>query len=416
MIRKALVDRVFEGFSIVRWNDHIRPIEFIEMDKHAHKMAVAYCLGKCEEAEGNKVRWGEIAKGGVFELLRRIVLSDIKAPVYDRIRGKRGRFEKLCELVYRELKPLLLDLPSNNNRSLLCDLNTYLRDEKLYLEGKKYPGRLSRRILDAAHSYASYREYELIRRVHPEGAKTKKISHALWGALEKHRDLVGISELLEGNLHLNRFIDVVGELRCQIRWSGTPRMPHTSVLGHSMMVAVLSVLFSLDLNPCSRRLCNNFFGGLFHDLPEALTRDIIAPVKKSFPEFARVLQRIEKEGLRKEIKPLLGKWWGEFSGFTRKEFESKYWSKKKKGWKLSSTKKINKRYNKNRFNPYDGEIVKIADDLAAYVEAYKAIRLGFETPQLLEGYNRLRLDYTDPEKPKRIGGVDFGRIFADFTL
>ncbi|MGZ7169402.1 MAG: HD domain-containing protein [Halobacteriota archaeon] len=31
---------------------------------------------------------------------------------------------------------------------------------------------------------------------------------------------------------------------------------------------------------CYRRRFHNFFGGLFHDLPEALTRDIISPVKR----------------------------------------------------------------------------------------------------------------------------------------
>jgi putative hydrolase of HD superfamily len=36
--------KLFEGFSIKRWNDQISPVELVEMDKNAHKMAIAYCL------------------------------------------------------------------------------------------------------------------------------------------------------------------------------------------------------------------------------------------------------------------------------------------------------------------------------------------------------------------------------------
>ena len=59
-------------------------------------------------------------------------------------------------------------------------------------------------------------------------------------------------------------------------------MPETFVMGHMLVVAILSYFMSLELdNPCRKRLENNFFSGLFHDLPEVLTRDIVSPVKNS---------------------------------------------------------------------------------------------------------------------------------------
>lgn len=46
-----------------------------------------------------------------------------------------------------------------------------------------------------------------------------------------------------------------------------------------LIVAILSYFYSLKVGACKKRLENNFYCALFHDLPESLTRDIISPVK-----------------------------------------------------------------------------------------------------------------------------------------
>ena len=46
VIRKELLELLFEAASIQRWNDHIRPEHFTELDKQAHKMIYAYILAK----------------------------------------------------------------------------------------------------------------------------------------------------------------------------------------------------------------------------------------------------------------------------------------------------------------------------------------------------------------------------------
>ena len=48
-MNKNLVLRIFEGFSIQRWNDLVRPFDLVEMDKAAEKMVLAYIIGKYEE-------------------------------------------------------------------------------------------------------------------------------------------------------------------------------------------------------------------------------------------------------------------------------------------------------------------------------------------------------------------------------
>jgi len=100
-----LIKELFKGFTVQRWNDKIRTVELIEMDKHAHKMFVAFILGKYKELDGQNVNWDDIIKGGIFELLRRIVISDIKSPIFYKIRlDYPDTFRKLNEWVYEKIK------------------------------------------------------------------------------------------------------------------------------------------------------------------------------------------------------------------------------------------------------------------------------------------------------------------------
>ena len=78
---KKFAHKIFEGFSIQRWNDLIRPFDMVEMDKAAEKMVLAYIIGKFEENKGKKIDWIWIIYASLFDLLKKIALCDIKAPI-----------------------------------------------------------------------------------------------------------------------------------------------------------------------------------------------------------------------------------------------------------------------------------------------------------------------------------------------
>ena len=81
MISQKLALKIFEGFSIQRWTDLVRPFDMVEMDKAAEKMVLAYIIGKFEEERGEAVDWNWMIYASLFDLLRKIALCDIKAPV-----------------------------------------------------------------------------------------------------------------------------------------------------------------------------------------------------------------------------------------------------------------------------------------------------------------------------------------------
>jgi putative hydrolase of HD superfamily len=74
------------------------------------------------------------------------------------------------------------------------------------------------------------------------------------------------------------------------------------------------------------------------------------------------------------------------------------------------SKEINARYNQDRFNPRDGELVKAADHLAGFLEASAAIRNGSASPDLQDARMSLKKQYERAD----IAGINLGEIYADF--
>lgn len=394
---KSLAEKIFDAFCIQRWNDKIRTVELIEMDKHAHKMIIAYCLGKYEERSGNEICWHNIIRGGIFELLRRIVLSDIKSPIYREIKTKYpDKFIELNKWVFQRLSPLIDD------DSIKTDLEKYLVEDNLV-------DPMSRQILEASHIFSSFWEFQIIKIANPEGTKIAEIDKILHNDLEQFMQLKGMMKIMSKQKIVD-FINLCGQLRFQIRWAQTPRLPRTSVLGHMMLVACLSYIFTMRLAPCNKRIYNNFFGALFHDLPEAVTRDIISPVKRAVEGLSEIISEIEVNLAEQEIYGLIEEdWRDEISYFTKDEFSSKVITRR--GLKRTSTDTINRMYNEERYSPIDGQLIKVCDQLAAYLEAYVAKKIGI-TSEHLESGLRMRDDLISANLI--IGGINFSSIFSDF--
>jgi putative hydrolase of HD superfamily len=90
-------------------------------------------------------------------------------------------------------------------------------------------------VLRAAHKFSTLRELEMVRAVN-EPFRLVEIEKALARDLEDFADLACIRELAaKGKAWL--FLTEIEKLRFQTRWNQTPRVPRTSVLGHSFFVA-----------------------------------------------------------------------------------------------------------------------------------------------------------------------------------
>ena len=246
--------------------------------------------------------------------------------------------------------------------------------------------------------YASRWEFCLIEPLNGFDEEIKEIGPSFNKRLLALKDVDGVNELLAGSgTALARMANLCGQLRFQIRWAQTPRVPATSVLGHMFIVAVYSYLFSLYLDGCPQRRINDFYCGLFHDLAELLTRDIITPVKRSVAQLPEIIHQYEDEELHSKIlDPLEQEGYGHirerldyYLGLTTKsEFHDTF--RTDQGiQKADGFADLQARCNDDRFDPKDGQLIKACDNLAAFIEAYSSIHNGLGSPHLYEAMARM---------------------------
>ena len=378
MITKPFLLKLYEAAHMQRWNDQIRTVELTELDKQAHKMVIAYCLGKCEEDSKNKdFDWIEVIEAGLFEFLQRIILTDLKPTLFHKIKENAGQYKRLNEWVYEKISPVITPL----GKDFCSRFRKYLHDS-----GRN----VNRRIISAAHFYATKWEFDIIERANPQGYAIREIKEDIRAKQEKYQDLESMQKLLHSK-DLKDFVNICGQLRFQIRWSHLHRVPKTSVLGHMLIVAMLAYLSSLETGAEKTRCVNNYFTGLFHDLPEVLTRDVINPVKRAVAGLKDLIKEYERVEMEKKIFKLIPKsWHPAMQMFTENEFVD-----------IVAPGGSIKR---------DGELIKGIDELAAFIEAYLSLKNGVQSEALETAMADLREEY----RSKTICEVDFGRIYSDF--
>ncbi len=397
MISKELLEDLFQAAEMRRWNDKLCPIPLTELDKQGHKMTIAYVLGKFVE-EHATFRWTDVIEGGLFAYFERLMLTDIKPQIFERIKANEEMFHELKTEVFARFEPLLTGING--------------LDERFYAYLFTPQSAMSGRVLDAAHFYATKWEFDIIKRENREDYEINEIRRDLQRRQEALADVEGLRRLSLFSTYRN-FVDLCGRLRFQVRWGQLYRVPRTSVLGHMFIVAALSYFLALELDACPKRRANAYFAGLFHDLPEALTKDIISPVKRAATDMDRFINELEREEMERRIyrpKLIPQTWQPEMRLFTEDEFASKVTVNHYV--RRVTSEQINASYNEDRYNPVDGELVKAADDLAAFMEAYLALQNGISNQQLLDAV-RIKRSHA---YHTIVGGLRLTPLYEQFSI
>lgn len=387
MINSKIIDYIFSSASIQRWNDYPRMVELVELDKQAHKFIIAYFIAKLEK----DVNYTHLIEAGIFEFLRRVVVTDIRPDVFRKALQKKSK--EINTWVISKLSPSLQDI---DNGTFLQKFEDYLNNPQMY---KK-----ERFILKAASYLATKWEFSIVYQTSQFLTDIEDVKKSVDEEIEDYYELIGVRKIAL-NKKLSKVIDLSGRLRFQKRWAQTPRVPETSVLGHMLTVAIFGYFFSIDVNACEKRIQNNFFTALFHDLPEALTRDIITPVKYCVDELSDIIAEYELEKIEDDILPnvptelhdefsyILGLYDGKKEEFENKTYEDK----------IQIVKDVSK-YNLDKYNPIDGLALKQCDKLSAFVEASLSISHGIKSKELINGKKEILKGL------KEIQGIDFKEI------
>jgi putative hydrolase of HD superfamily len=410
IVRKSLLQLVFSGAFMKRWNDRLRPMELIEVDKQAHKMIVAWMLLVKVTAnmpdEERLALTEEVIECGLFDYFYRLVITDIKPPVFYKIKANREDYQKLTRWVLPQLKPRLAPLGEEFWQRMT---------DSLMEPEEKTP---ARRILMAAHLFASYSEFRILKPLNPQDEEMPEIEESFLTRLNGLSDIPGVTELLAEANEFSRFAAKAGQLRFQKRWSQTPRVPETTVLGHMFLVATYSWFFSVEAGACRARRQNNFFCGLLHDLPELLTRDIISPVKSADASIGELIKQYENQELeRRLLAPLRGGGCQDLadrlSYLLGLEVGSEFIAIVREGGEVRHVTESDLLGPANRddLDPKDGPLLKMCDNLAAFIEADTALRNGINNEQLHQARWRIRQMYDG--RPE-VMGIQIGALLADF--
>jgi putative hydrolase of HD superfamily len=139
----------------------------------------------------------------------------------------------------------------------------------------------------------------------------------------------------------------------------------------------------------------------------SVTKDIISPVKRSVEGLEDIIKEYENLQMEEVLLPLIPTSWGdEMKYFTKNEFDNKI---EDKNHGISS-EDMNKKYNEDKYNPVDGEIIEVCDQLAAFIEATLSINYGITSKHLEQG----RKSILDKYGSKKIAGIDFRKMFEYF--
>ena len=183
MISKGLMELIFSAASIERWNDHPRTPQFTELDKQAHKAMIAYFIARAEEERGRAVNWDRIIRNGAFSFLHRVLVTDIKPPIFHRLMADPEQQRQLNAWVYSQLEPLL------------SPVSGPLREQcREYLESA--PETFEDRILGAAHYIATRWEFGFIYYWSKPLYGIEKTRTEIMDEIEKYRDLALVEEIL----------------------------------------------------------------------------------------------------------------------------------------------------------------------------------------------------------------------------
>ena len=372
-----LIKLIFSTASIERWNDLPRPFKFVELDKQAHKMIIAYILASFEK----NINYYDLIYLAIAGVLYRAVLTDLKSPVYYYLRKKKGK--ELDEFVLKKLDGII--------------------DEELKYYVKEFNNinSIEKRILSASSYIGSKWEFDFIYNFAKDSYGIKEIKREIENEIEDYYDLEGV-RVLSLKRKTYDFISLCGNMRFQKRWANIPRVPETSVLGHMLFVAIMSFFLTKEYGGNKDKLYYNFFTGLFHDLPEALTRDIIAPIKQGVEGLEEILKNYENMLIEEKILPLTPKHIkNELKMLITDEFENKIITS-------NGYKKVEIAEDLLGNKGIDGKLIKVADHLGAFIEALMSINHGIKSPELINAIEYLNKKY----KNFKILGIDVSKYFS----
>lgn len=272
------------GTSIKRWNNFPR-IEYItHLDNVGFILHISLFLAHIEEKEtGVNIDREFLIKKIIFDSFKWLILADINAGTRDYI--IRISREIFTQVENKWLEKILgLDAPEY----IKTDIETVIKKNEICIENT---------IIAAAKKYAGYMEAATNHKVY-DVIYELPLSQ-IQDSLNVLKDELKSLHILLENISYQKYLSHIRRLSHAMRWSGESKMLPISVMAHLVEVTFISYIIGMIENYHGNTVntLELMKRAIYHDIPEAITWDIINPTKRSVDGFAEVLEQVEREML-----------------------------------------------------------------------------------------------------------------------
>ncbi|MFP4461742.1 MAG: YfbR-like 5'-deoxynucleotidase, partial [Thermotogota bacterium] len=283
-----LIRMALSLFTINRWNTtpHIELIT--EASNSGFSLHVALLLA---HESGELVDYEKLIKRMVLKDLPKAILSDISLQTKNYI--KDTSLELWTKTFKSAMEEVLREVPEA--------WRTDFRDKIVRAKDDSFEGL----IIDISDTYAAYSECEVNARVYPE--YYQKPLGELREKLNSYKSHSFIAALLDRSQYQDYLLKVRTLINA-VRWNQTNRNIKTTVAGHTFFVTFVSTLLSYisqTLNGTCQNCSEFLLKSAYHDVPEAMTGDIISPTKRRIPGFEETITKVEEQMVEEFLLKLI---------------------------------------------------------------------------------------------------------------
>ncbi|EKD29628.1 MAG: hypothetical protein ACD_78C00332G0003 [uncultured bacterium (gcode 4)] len=325
----------FRGLSVYRWNNFPRIEQVSATDHIAFSLHISILLASIiEEEKGIVFDRDYIFRKVLFSSFSTFVHSDISSEVKDQVKKKNPTiYTELENIAYGML--LSWKLPEWMKKDMQ-EIHDFSKQEN-------HPYQKEDDLIAFSKLWASYHEAYFSNEVYLGVYRpAMNVIEQKMGQprFDLFRSYINLDP--EHQNDLERFLLSMRRLQSSYRWNSMRRRYPVSVMSHLFLTSFIAYIIGNIEGKNRQEITYMMTIALFHDIPEAITGDIVTPTKKAIEGFEELLVTVEKELVDKYLL-----------GYIRK-------------YTFSSE------YEKRMLDPWgqvNGKLVKLADNFSALFEA-----------------------------------------------
>lgn len=346
MIGNLLKHMLTRGLSMKRWNNYPRIEDVSLLDNVWYTIHIALFLAHLEEKNGTKIDREFLMKRIIFNSFKSLIISDINSGTKDYIlRNDKNIFLAIENKAVEYI--LSLEAPEYFKIDMRETLYNTSNTVELH-------------IISASKRFAWYKECQVNEKVFTDMYEVPLKQIQKWFE-EDIKNLKSMGELLK-NDNFMKYLTHIRRLSHCTRWNQQKRIYPISVMSHLVVITFLTYIIVMIENNHGKNynMLDMLLRSIYHDIPEAITGDIITPTKKAVPWFVELLEKVEIDMMNDYLFYYIGDdYKNEVYNFMLHPFDGKNW-----------------------------EIVKYADIMSSLLEA--KVEVNYGSSNFLEIYRFIK--------------------------